>query len=209
MSLSVIAPVFLIVALAELPDSTMVTTVMMATRYRPLPIWIGASIGFILHSLLAVAAGRALDLLPHRMVEIVVAVVFAAGAIYLLVWPDPSQRELAEPEEGKAGEDRAAGHSSGTPPGMSSARIALTAFGLIGIGELGDLTQVLTMNLAARYHDPWSVFTGSAVALLLMNGAGILGGRALARLVPVRWVRRVGGAVLAVVAVVTAVSAAG
>ena len=36
----------------------------------------------------------------------------------------------------------------------SSRRTALAAFAVIVVAELGDLTQILTANLVARYHNP-------------------------------------------------------
>ena len=40
--------------------------------------------GMVLNSAVAVGAGRLLELLPHRLVEGIVAGLFALGALYLL-----------------------------------------------------------------------------------------------------------------------------
>ena len=71
-----------------------------------------------------------------------------------------------------------------------------TAFGVILVGEFGDLTQLLTVNLTAHYHEPWSVFVGAYLALLTVSAIGAFGGKALLRVAPLSVIRRVGGVVL-------------
>ncbi len=181
MSLAVAAIAFGLVFVAELPDKTMIATIVMASRYRALPVWTGASAAFTFHAALAVAAGRALALLPHRAVELVVAVLFAAGAVYLLV-----TQETSAEHEGEREAARLASHR----------RIALSAFSVIAVGEFGDLTQILIANLTAHYTDPWAVFTGSAAALVAVCGVGVAGGRALVRVLPLAVIRRLAGVVL-------------
>src|SRR5664279_6143922 len=84
MSLAVAAIAFGVVFLAELPDKSMIASLVLGTRFRPLYVWIGAAAAFAIHVVIAVAAGGVLSLLPHRLVEAVVAVLFFAGAAYLL-----------------------------------------------------------------------------------------------------------------------------
>ncbi|HSA51547.1 MAG TPA: TMEM165/GDT1 family protein, partial [Yinghuangia sp.] len=79
-----------------------------------------------------------------------------------------------------------------------------TSFGLIFLSEWGDITQIGTANLAAKY-DPVSVAIGSGLALLTVSALGIAAGRTLLKYVPMRLVRRAGGIVMAVLAVVTVV----
>jgi Ca2+/H+ antiporter, TMEM165/GDT1 family len=183
MSISVVAVVFALVALAELPDKTMIATLVMGSRSRPVLVWIGACSAFAVHVVLAVLAGHLLSLLPHRALEIVITVLFLSGAVYLLFVP-----ERAEVEEGV----REAGRA---PPGID-VKVVGAAFGVILVGELGDLTQLLTVNLVARYHQPWSVFVGAFAALATVSAIGAFGGQALVRVLPLSRIRRVGGVVL-------------
>ena len=90
----------------------------------------------------------------------------------------------------------------------SSRRVALAAFTVIVVAELGDLTQILTANLVARYHNPWSVFVGSATALVTVMGVGVVGGRVLLRVLPLSTIRKWRSVVLSGFAVFTAVQAA-
>jgi putative Ca2+/H+ antiporter (TMEM165/GDT1 family) len=193
MDLSIVAITFGIIFLAELPDKTMIATIVLASKHKPLPVWIGAAAAMLVNSALAVGAGRLLELLPHRVVEGVVAALFAAGSLYLLLTREASAEHEGEEE---------ASHEP------SNRTIALTAFAVIIVAELGDLTQILTANLAAHYHQPWSVFTGAAVALVTVVGIGVIGGRALLRVMPLGVIRKIAGALLAGFAVYAAVQTA-
>lgn len=193
MSLVVVAVTFGLVFVAELPDKTMVASIVLASRYRPWPVWIGTASAMVVNSAVAVAAGRLLTLLPHRAVEAVVAALFAGGAVYLLV-----TRESAEEHQG---EETAAKVTS-------SHRVALTSFAVVVLAEMGDITQVLTANLAAHYRQPWAVFTGATVALVLVTGIGVLGGRALLRVLPLDAIRKAAGVLLVGFALYAGVKAA-
>ncbi len=183
MSIGVIATVFAIIFVAELPDKTMIATLVMGSRSRPLFVWIGASLAFLVHVTLAVIAGRLLELLPHRVLDAVVTVLFLGGAIYLLFVPEKAEEEKGE-EEGEA-----------EVPGTAF-KVISTAFVVILLGEFGDLTQLLTINLVAKYHEPASVFIGALAALVSVAAVGAFGGRALLRFIPVSVIRRAGGVIL-------------
>ncbi len=83
----------------------------------------------------------------------------------------------------------------------------MTSFLVIFIAEFGDLTQIVIVNLAARYHDPLAVGTGSLIALWAVGGLAIVGGRGLLRVVPIRLITLTGAAVMAVLAVISLISA--
>jgi Ca2+/H+ antiporter, TMEM165/GDT1 family len=186
-----VATVFGLVFVAELPDKTMIATLVLGSRYRPLLVWIGATLAFGCHALLAVAAGQLLHLLPHRWVEVVTTVLFAAGAAYLFLVPEREEEAAGERDASRAREG-----------GMT----LVTAFTVIVVGEFGDLTQILTANLAARTHEPASVFVGAFAALATVAALGAFAGRALLRFVPLETVRKVGALLLAALAVYSLVT---
>ncbi len=188
----VVLGVYALIFVAELPDKTMIATLIMGSRGRPLLVWAGATAAFGIHAALAVLAGRLLALLPHAWVEGVTAVLFAAGAVYLLVVAEESAEVEGAEEVARA------------PGGL---RPIATAFVVILVGEFGDLTQILTANLSARYHDPLSVFVGAFAALATVGAIGAFGGRALLRILPLPVIRRVGGVLLAGLAVYSLVTA--
>ncbi len=191
MQISVIATVFALIFVAELPDKTMIATLIMGSRYRPILVWLGATLAFAVHVTIAVAVGQLLQLLPHKWIEGVTAVLFAAGAAYLLFVP--------EKEEEKEGEEEADSARRGL-------RTVGAAFLVIFIGEFGDLTQILTANLAAKYHEPLAVFIGAFAALASVAALGAFGGRALLRVLPLAKIRKGGGILLAGFAVYTLVT---
>ncbi len=191
MQLGVVLGVFALIFVAELPDKTMIATLIMGSRSRPLLVWIGVTAAFGVHAAIAVLAGRLLALLPHAWVEGVTALLFAGGAAYLLL--------VSEEEEEEEGEEEA----DAAPQGL---RPIATAFVVIFVGEFGDLTQILTANLAAKYHDPLSVFVGAFAALTAVGALGAFGGRALLRVLPLAVIRKAGGVLLAGFAVYTLVT---
>ena len=71
-----------------------------------------------------------------------------------------------------------------------------TAFVVIFIAEWGDLTQILTANLAAHYHSGLSVAVGSILALWTVAALAVLGGQGLLRFVNISTIRKVTAAVL-------------
>jgi len=83
-SLAVAATVFALLLPAELPDKTALASLLLGSRYRPGFVFAGAAAVFALHVAFALAVGSLLILLPRRAVEVVVAVLFLAGAPLLL-----------------------------------------------------------------------------------------------------------------------------
>ena len=186
-----IVTVFVLVFVAELPDKTMIATLIMGSRYRPVLVWLGATLAFFIHAVVAVAVGQLLQLLPHRWIEAVTALLFAGGAAYLLLVPEKQEEAEGEKEV------------EGAAVGLKTVG---TAFVVIFIGEFGDLTQILTANLAAKYHAPLAVFVGAFGALAIVAALGAFGGRALLRYLPLAVIRKVGGVLLAGFAVYTLVT---
>jgi putative Ca2+/H+ antiporter (TMEM165/GDT1 family) len=86
-------------------------------------------------------------------------------------------------------------------------RVAVRSFAVVFVAEFGDLTQLATANLAARYHDPLSVGAGALLGLWAVAALAITGGHQLLRVVPFRWITRVAAAVMIVLAVVSLAAA--
>jgi Ca2+/H+ antiporter, TMEM165/GDT1 family len=183
--LAVAATVFGITFLAELPDKSLFASLVLGTRYRRLPVWTGASLGFVVHVAIAVTAGQMLTLLPHPVLDWVVASLFLAGSAYLLI---SSLRQESDPDDADAARQGGAQ--------LSFARIALMSFGLIFLAEWGDITQIATANLAARYADPIAVAVGAALGLSTVAAVAVNVGAKSLRLIPAAWVQRVTGTIL-------------
>ncbi len=198
MDLAVALATFALIIPVELPDKTFVATLVLATRYRPLQAWIGVTLAFAVQSLVAVAFGDLISALPDEPVTLAAAALFAAGGVILL--RGASLVDADEAEEEFAGRVTAA---------KSGLRAVLSSFLVLFLAEWGDLSQLLTVGLAARYHDPVAVFLGSWTALALVAGAAALLGRALLRRMRLSTIRRIGGWVCLVLATLTALAAAG
>ena len=78
--LLITAVVFGTVTVVELPDNSGLATLVLGTRYRPIGVFAGTAAAFAMHAALAVAGGSLLGLLPHMIVQIVVAVVFRSDS---------------------------------------------------------------------------------------------------------------------------------
>jgi putative Ca2+/H+ antiporter (TMEM165/GDT1 family) len=192
MDLAVMATVFAVVFVAELPDKSLFASLILGTRHRGLWVWAGVSAAFVVHVVIAVLAGGLLTLLPSAVVEVVVAVLFAVGA-FLLLRPEGEQDD--DPEQ------TAAAAAGGAPTAL---KVISSCFAVVFVAEWGDVTQLAIANLAARYDDPLSVGVGAAAGLVSVAGLAILGGARLLARIPLPVVRRGAGLILAAFAVASA-----
>jgi putative Ca2+/H+ antiporter (TMEM165/GDT1 family) len=183
--LALIATVFAVTFVVELPDKSLLASLLLSTRYRPFPVWLGVMAAFAVHVVLAVTAGSLLTVAPHRIVGFVSAALFLGGAVWMLK-SRPADENEPGPDASRAG---------AILPGVL--RIWATSFAVIFIGEWGDITQVTTANFAARYHDPLAVGAAAALALWTVSGLAVFLGPKILGRIPERWVRIVGTAALA------------
>ena len=195
MNFGALLATFAIVIPAELPDKTMITCIVMSSRHRAMPVWLGGAAALILQAGVAVIAGRLLALLPATPLHAVVATLFIAGAAYLILLPEREQTSTSEAlveeeEEREEAKEEAAGAAS------SPWRPLFTTFSIVALAEFGDITQIVIANLTARYHAPLAVFLGASAAFVLVSGIGVLGGRTIIRVVPLSIVRRISGVIL-------------
>ncbi|MFH9858015.1 TMEM165/GDT1 family protein [Streptomyces sp. NPDC017202] len=177
-SLTVTALVFGVVFLAELPDKTALAGLVLGTRYRASYVFAGVAAAFVLHVTLAVAAGSVLTLLPQQILHVLTGVLFLGGAAVLLRNKHEDDEEIRKPEN------------------QSFWKVSGAGFMLILVAEFGDLTQIMTANLAARYDDPLSVGLGAVLALWSVAGLGIVGGKALMKRVPLKLITRIAAALM-------------
>jgi putative Ca2+/H+ antiporter (TMEM165/GDT1 family) len=193
--LTVLATAYAVIFPVELPDKTFVATLVLATRYRPVLVWTGVSLAFVVQCAVAVAAGGLVSLLPTTAVEAAAAALFLVGAIVL--W-----RSAAGAEESEAAAEQE--FASRTTRDEHGLRVVATSFAVLFLAEWGDLSQLFTAGLAARTGDPASVFTGSCMALVTVAGLAVLLGRTLLRYVPLSTVRRVAAGVCLLLALLAA-----
>jgi putative Ca2+/H+ antiporter (TMEM165/GDT1 family) len=191
---AVIGTAFALAFLAELPDKSMFASLILGTRYRPSWVWAGAAAAFAVHMAIAVTAGQLLALLPDRVVDAAVAGLFLSGSAYL--WATSFRSEHLD------GVDAA--RQGGRAP--SFLQVAGTSFGVVFLAEWGDITQLTTANLAARY-DPFLVFAGATLGLWAVATVAVSVGAKSLKLIPMTWIRRITATIMFGLAVYTALAA--
>jgi putative Ca2+/H+ antiporter (TMEM165/GDT1 family) len=179
--------------LAELPDKTMIATLLLSTHFhRRLPVWAGVTLGYATHVLLAVIFGTALSQLPKTPIHVLVGLLFLTGGV--MTWRSGSSADHDETAKWSAS--------------MSNARVVWTAASVILVAEFGDLTQLATAGFAARFDDPIAVGFGSIAALSSVSGLAVLAGGWLQKKVPLNKIQRAAAVLFASIGIVTLVSAA-
>ena len=81
-------------------------------------------------------------------------------------------------------------------------KLFASTFVAVFLAEMGDKTQIATMSLSGASSSRWSVFAGSALALVATSAIAVLLGGVVSRYVPAIWVKRAAGAVFIVLGVV-------
>lgn len=169
------ATVFGVIFLAELPDKTALAALVLATRHRALPVFVGAALALTAQSIIAVAAGSLLARLPQTAVHVGSGILFIGCAV--LMWirkPDEHDPTTTKDEE------RA---------GFWSA--LWTVFLVVFVAEWGDLTQIGTAGFEAKYHAWLTVFLASSLALWVVAGIAVFVGNRAGKLLSPKITQRV------------------
>src|SRR6185437_5072431 len=162
--------VFGVIFLAELPDKTALAALILATRHRALPVFLGAALALIVQSIIAVVAGSFMARLPTRIVHVGSGLLFIGCAILMWIRKHDDEEEVTTELEEKAG--------------FWSA--LWTVFIVVFVAEWGDLTQIGTAGFAAKYNAWFTVFLASSLALCSVAAlAVVVGNRAGKLLDPV------------------------
>jgi putative Ca2+/H+ antiporter (TMEM165/GDT1 family) len=195
MDLAVIAIVFGAIFVVELPDKTFIAALVLSTRYKPLAVWIGVGLAFMVQSLIAVLAGHLATYLPENLIKSVALAIFLVGAVVLFKSAPGADAEEKEQEEEFAAKATDA---------RTGLKAVLASFLVLFAAEWGDLSQLLTISMVAKYGHPVSVFIGAWGALLTVSGLAVLSGRVLLQHVRLSVIHYLGAAVCLVLAGVTA-----
>jgi Ca2+/H+ antiporter, TMEM165/GDT1 family len=177
--------VFAVIFVAELPDKTALAALVLATRHRALPVFLGAALALAVQSVIAVAAGGLFALLPAKVVHIGAGLLFLGSAV--LMW-------RKKEEEGTDTKD------GGNPLGFFGA--LWTVFCVVFVAEWGDLTQIATAGFAARYHAPLIVFGAATVALWAVTALAVFVGNRAGKLLDPHVTQKVAAVLFAGVGIV-------
>jgi len=179
--------VFTVIFLLELPDKTALAALLLATRHRPLPVFLGAAAAFVIQSAVAVVAGSLLSLLPREPIRIGAGILFLGMAALLI------RRNLHRDE---ADEERAVEQEE-----ARRRRPFMTAFIVVFVAEWGDLTQLATAALQARYQQAVLVFVAATLALWAVSAIAVTLGNRLGAWVPERPLQFAAAGVMVLVAI--------
>jgi Ca2+/H+ antiporter, TMEM165/GDT1 family len=187
----VIGLTFLAIFVVELPDKTFLATLVLATKYRPILVWIGVGLAFTVQTVVAVLLGHAVTFLPEEVVQAGAGLMFLVGAVILV-------------REGRSHQAAAESDDEPETKAVHGWRAVLASFLVLFAAEWGDLSQLLTISLVAKYEAPVAVFVGALGALLLVSGLAVAAGRQLQRFVKLHVLHYVGAGVCLVLAAITA-----
>jgi Ca2+/H+ antiporter, TMEM165/GDT1 family len=198
--LGLIALAFVSIFVVELPDKTFLATLVLATKYRPLYVWVGVGLAFAVQTVLAVAVGGVASLLPKDLIHTVAALIFLVGAVIL--FREGRNHQNAEQDE----QDEEEYAEKARP--ARGLRQVLAAFMVLFAAEWGDLSQLLTISLVAKYKEPIAIFIGALAALLVVSGLAVVVGKQLLRFVKLHVLHFVGSAICLALGVYTLVEVA-
>ena len=187
-SIAIAAAAFALIFPVEFPDKTFVATLVLATRFRPLLVWIGVASAFLVQTVVAVLAGQLLANLPRTPVEIASGLLFLIGGVILL-------RGAAKADDKEAEAEAEFTEVAASKAGATGVKAVATSFLVLFLAEWGDLSQLLTANLVVRYGEPLSVGVGAFLALATVSGLAAALGHQLLRRVKLATIRRIGGGV--------------
>ncbi len=199
MDLVIVALTFGAIFVVELPDKTFIATLVLSTKFRPLLVWLGVGCAFALQTGIAVGLGKAAAFLPIDVVRVAAAALFMLGAI--LLFREARNADAEEPETEEEFADRANKLLAKGP--TSAWKAILASFLVLFAAEWGDLSQLLTLSLVAKYDDPLSVFVGAFAALLAVSGLAVLVGRVLLTRIRLSTLHYIGGTACLVLLVIT------
>jgi len=175
--------IFAVIFVAELPDKTALSALLLATRHRALPVLLGAAAALTIQSAVAVIAGSLLSLLPPRAVHIGSGVLFLVSAIIMWV----------------RHEDEASADDSGDQGRFGKA--LWMSFSMVFLAEWGDLTQIATAGFAAHTRKPLIVFCAATAARWAVSALAVLIGNRAGRMLNPKLTKRVAAVLFALIGV--------
>jgi putative Ca2+/H+ antiporter (TMEM165/GDT1 family) len=196
MDFAIIGLVFVVVFIAELPDKSLFASLVLGSRFPSWYVWLGAASAFLVHVIIAVTAGKLLTFLPHRILEAVITLIFLVGALLLFFGKHNVENEKPAKKS-----------TSSVSDTSGFWKVYATSFGVVFLGEWGDITQIATANYAAKYHNPWSVGIGAVLALWSVTALAVTVGAKALNLVPPKVLQRTTGTILLLFAIFTGISA--
>ncbi len=171
---------FISIMLAEFGDKTMLAVLLLASKTkRPMMLWTGVMLAFILVDGAAVILGAAAPhFIPVSIVKIISGLFFIAGGILIL---------LAKHEEEHVKK-------------VKFENPLILGFVMIFTAEWGDKTQIASGLFAARFP-VWPVFAGMICALGVLSALSIFAGHWLSTKVSGAKLRKIAAVIFIVMGI--------
>lgn len=174
---------FVLIALTEIGDKTMIAVITLSSKHARKTVFVGALAALTVLSILGVAVGQVLfDYVPRDIIEIAAGVLFIVFGAATLLLPEKEK-------ESKGEKLRKWG-------GLSA------SFGLVAIMELGDKTQLSIIALSAQYGDWLLVLCGAVIGFALVTLIGVTLGAEIGKRVPEKYIRLGSGMIFLVFGVI-------
>jgi putative Ca2+/H+ antiporter (TMEM165/GDT1 family) len=159
---------FAVIFVAEMGDKSQLMALTFATRYRAVPILIGITVATASVHALSVVLGAVLAVsLPTDVINIAAGLAFLGFAAWTLRGDTLTDEEAAKVER------------------QSDRSAIAAASGAFFLAELGDKTMLATITLAST-DNPWWVWLGSTLGMVVADALAILVGRLLGTRLPER-----------------------
>ena len=150
---------FGLIFLAELPDKTALAIILLASRQKPFGVFVGVAGAYVVQNLIAVFFGGLIALLPATLVHTCAGILFLIFAY--IIWRHHDQVK----------------EDTRFSPKDTFWKAAFASFSIIFAAEWGDLTQLATVTLIAKWGEAWTIFLASTLALWLCSALMIWIGR--------------------------------
>lgn len=169
--MSLFLSTFSLVFLAELPDKTALATLLLAAKGGKGAVFTGVALAFLVQCLIAVAVGGLLGKLPPMAVKTGTGILFLLFAFLTF-------------QKREGGEEKESDENGGMNGSGKKRFLALAgkAFFVIFVAEWGDLTQLTTASLSARYQEPLTIFSASLLALWSVTALAVILGEKIGKL---------------------------
>ncbi len=155
---------FVLITFAEMGDKTQLLALAFASKFKPLHVLVGISIGSFLNHGIAIALGNYISkFVPIGQIQLFASLLFILFGLWSL------KIDIEDDEDENL-------NSKYGP-------VLTVAFAFF-IGELGDKTQLTAMTLGANSNHTLLVLFGTVTGMVITGGLGILVGKLLGKKIP-------------------------
>lgn len=193
----------LLITISELGDKTFCIAMLLAMRHPRRLVFVGVVAALAAMTLLSVALGQTVSLLPQRYVEYAEVALFLGFGLKLIydAWRmSPLTCEVCEQDEALALVNAAEAKTKR----QTMWAILSESFTLTFIAEWGDRTQITTIALAAA-NNLVGVTAGAVLGHAICAAIAVIGGKLIAGRISERTVTFIGGLLFVIFGTVAAI----